>query len=472
MEKIRVRGGRRLEGVLSVSGAKNAVLPAMAAALLTPEPIILENSPAVRDVSTMARVLQRMGAEEPVREGGRIILRIPEIRSPEAPYDLVRTMRASILVLGPLLARCGKARVSLPGGCAIGARPVDLHIAALEKLGARIQVEHGYIVAEGRELRGAEIAFDSKTVTGTENVMMAATRARGRTILRNAAQEPEIVDLADLLNAMGARISGAGSDCLVIEGVEALGGAAHPVIPDRIEAGTFLMAGAITRGAVRVETCRPDHLTAVLDKLRDVGVRMEVGDTHVRVFPDGPLKAGNLVTLPYPAFPTDLQAQYMALMTQAEGTSRITESIFENRFMHVGELRRMGAAIDIDGHSAIVQGGGPLTGAQVMATDLRASACLILAGLVAEGETVIDRAYHIDRGYERIEEKLRRVGADVERIRGFQEPRCPTVCSARLPGRRSPRRSSTRTGWWWRSPTSTPRRRCTPWSFPRPTTPP
>ena len=417
MEKIRVRGGRRLEGVLSVSGAKNAVLPAMAAALLTPEPVVLENSPAVRDVATMIRVLQRMGAADPVREDGRIILRVPEIRSPEAPYELVKTMRASVLVLGPLLARCGEARVSLPGGCAIGARPVNLHIAALEKLGARIQVEHGYILATGRDLRGAEIIFDSKTVTGTENVMMAATRARGRTVLRNVAQEPEIEDLAALLNAMGARITGAGSDTIVIEGVEGLRGAVHPVIPDRIEAGTFLMAAAITRSSLRVENCRPDHLVAVLDKLRDVGVRMEVGDSSVRVAPGSPLRAGNLITLPYPGFPTDLQAQYMALMTQAEGTSIITESIFENRFMHAGELRRMGARIDIDGHSAIVQGATPLTGAQVMATDLRASACLILAGLVADGETTIDRAYHIDRGYERIEEKLRRVGADVERIR-------------------------------------------------------
>jgi UDP-N-acetylglucosamine 1-carboxyvinyltransferase len=417
MEKIRLRGGRRIEGVLTVSGAKNAVLPAMAASLLTPEPIVLENTPAVRDVATMIRVLQRMGAADPVREDGRLQLRVPEIRSPEAPYELVKTMRASVLVLGPLLARCGTARVSLPGGCAIGARPVNLHIAALEKLGARIEVEHGYILASGKELRGAEILFDSKTVTGTENVMMAATRARGRTVLRNVAQEPEISDLADLLNAMGARISGAGTDTILIDGVEGLGGAVHPVIPDRIEAGTFLMAAAVTRGAVKVENCRPDHLAAVLDKLRDVGVRMEVGDRWIRVSPDGALKAGNLITLPYPAFPTDLQAQYMALMTQAEGTSVITESIFENRFMHVGELRRMGAKIDIDGHSAIVRGGTPLTGAQVMATDLRASACLILAGLVAAGETVIDRAYHIDRGYERIEEKLRRVGADVERIR-------------------------------------------------------
>ena len=417
MEKIRVRGGRRLEGVLSVSGAKNAVLPAMAAALLTPEPVVLENSPAVRDVATMIRVLQRLGAADPVREDGRIILRVPEIRSPEAPYELVKTMRASVLVLGPLLARCGEARVSLPGGCAIGARPVNLHIAALEKLGARIQVEHGYILATGRELRGAEITFDSKTVTGTENVMMAATRARGRTVLRNVAQEPEIEDLAALLNAMGARITGAGTDTIVIEGVEGLRGAVHPVIPDRIEAGTFLMAAAITRSSVRVENCRPDHLVAVLDKLRDVGVRMEVGDSSVRVAPGSPLRAGNLITLPHPGFPTDLQAQYMALMTQAEGTSIITESIFENRFMHAGELRRMGARIDIDGHSAIVQGATPLTGAQVMATDLRASACLILAALVADGETTIDRAYHIDRGYERIEEKLRRVGADVERIR-------------------------------------------------------
>jgi UDP-N-acetylglucosamine 1-carboxyvinyltransferase len=417
MDKIKVRGGRRLEGILSVSGAKNAVLPAMAASLLTPDPLVLENTPAVRDVSTMIRVLQRMGAADPVREDGRIILRVPEIRTPEAPYELVKTMRASVLVLGPLIARCGVARVSLPGGCAIGARPVNLHIAALEKLGAQIEVEHGYILASAKELRGAEIAFDSKTVTGTENAMMAACRAKGRTVLRNVAQEPEIEDLANLLNAMGARISGAGSDTLVIEGVDSLGGAVHPVIPDRIEAGTFLMAAAITGGSVRVENCRPDHLAAVVEKLRHTGVRMESGEGFVQVSPGGDLRAGNLVTLPYPAFPTDLQAQYMALVTQAAGTSIITESIFENRFMHAGELRRMGARIEIDGHSAIVLGRTPLTGAQVMATDLRASASLILAGLVAEGETLIDRAYHIDRGYERIEEKLRRVGADVERIR-------------------------------------------------------
>jgi UDP-N-acetylglucosamine 1-carboxyvinyltransferase len=417
MEKIKVRGGRRLEGVLSVSGAKNAVLPAMAASLLTADPLVLENTPTVRDVATMLRVLQRLGAVDPLREDGRIILRVPEIRTPEAPYDLVRTMRASVLVLGPLLARCGSARVSLPGGCAIGERPVNLHIAALEKLGARIEVSHGYIIASAGQLHGAEITFDSKTVTGTENVLMAATRARGRTVLHNAAQEPEVEDLARLLNAMGARITGAGTDTLTIEGVDILKGAVHPVIPDRIEAGTFLMAAAITRGAVRVENCRPEHLTAVLDKLRDAGVRLETGDRYIQVARGEQLNAENLVTLPYPAFPTDLQAQYMALMTQARGTSIITETIFENRFMHVGELRRMGARIDIDGHSAVVSGGTPLTGAQLMATDLRASACLILAGLVADGESIIDRAYHIDRGYDRIEEKLRRAGADVERIR-------------------------------------------------------
>ena len=416
MDKIRVRGGRRLHGVLEVSGAKNAVLPAMAASLLTSEPIVLENSPRVRDVSTMIRVLQRMGAAEAERDASRLTLRVPKITSAEAPYDLVKTMRASVLVLGPLLARCGSARVSLPGGCAIGARPVNLHIAALQKLGARIDVEHGYMVAEGRELRGADITFDSKTVTGTENLMMAATRAQGRTVLRNVAQEPEIEDLEALLNRMGARVSGAGTDTILIEGVEELHGAVHPVIPDRIEAGTFLMAAAITRGDVKVEKCRPDHLEAVLEKLKDVGVRLEVGRNSIQVLPDGPPRPANLVTLPYPGFPTDLQAQYMALATQAEGSSLITESIFENRFMHVGELRRMGARIDIDAHFAVVHGPTPLTGAQVMATDLRASACLIVAGLVAEGETVIDRAYHIDRGYERIEEKLQRVGADIERI--------------------------------------------------------
>ncbi|HEV8375170.1 MAG TPA: UDP-N-acetylglucosamine 1-carboxyvinyltransferase [Candidatus Polarisedimenticolia bacterium] len=417
MDKIRLRGGRRLHGALRVSGAKNAVLPAMAASLLTKDPLILENAPEVRDVSTMNRVLQRMGASPPRREGSRLTLQVPEIQSPEAPYELVKTMRASVLVLGPLLARCGRGRVSLPGGCAIGARPVNLHIAGLQKLGARIEVEHGYMVAEGKELRGAEITFESKTVTGTENLMMAATRAQGRTVLRNVAQEPEIDDLAILLNAMGGRVEGAGTDTIEIEGVEDLHGATHHVIPDRIEAGTFLMAAAISRSDVRVERCRPDHLASVLEKLKEVGVRLEVGEDAIHVLADGPLRSGNLLTLPYPDFPTDLQAQYVALMTQAEGTSIITESIFENRFMHVGELRRMGARIEVDGHSAVVHGGTPLTGAQVMATDLRASACLIVAGLVAEGETVIDRAYHIDRGYEHIEEKLQRAGADIERLR-------------------------------------------------------
>ncbi len=417
MEKIRIRGGKPLQGTLPVSGAKNAVLPAMAASLLTSEPVILDNAPNVRDVATMLRVLQRLGATDLERDGTKLRIRVPSIQSPEAPYDLVKTMRASVLVLGPLLARHGAARVSLPGGCAIGARPVNLHIAALRKLGARIEVEHGYIVAEGASLRGADITFESKTVTGTENLMMAATRAKGRTTLRNVAQEPEIEDLATLLTAMGAKISGAGTGTIVIEGVDSLHGAEHDVIPDRIEAGTFLMAAAITRGAVRVEHCRPEHLGAVLEKMRDVGVHLEVGPTAIEVRPDGPLRPGNLVTLPYPAFPTDLQAQYMALMTQAAGGSTITESIFENRFMHVGELRRMGAQIEINGRTAVVHGPTPLAGAQLMATDLRASACLIVAGLVAQGETVVDRAYHLDRGYERIEEKLQRIGADIERIR-------------------------------------------------------
>ena len=417
MDKIRIRGGKPLKGSLPVSGAKNAVLPAMAASLLTSDPIVLHNAPQVRDVATMLRVLQRLGATDVERDGTKLRIRIPSIQSPEAPYELVKTMRASVLVLGPLLARHGAARVSLPGGCAIGARPVDLHIAALRKLGARLEVEHGYIVAEGSSLRGADITFESKTVTGTENLMMAATRARGRTILRNVAQEPEIEDLATLLTAMGAKISGAGTGTILIEGVEALHGAEHDVIPDRIEAGTFLMAAAITRGAVRVEHCRPEHLGTVLEKLRDVGVRLEIGPSAIEVRPDGPLRPGNLVTLPYPAFPTDLQAQYMALMTQAAGSSTITESIFENRFMHVGELRRMGAQIEINGRTAVVHGPTPLAGAQLMATDLRASACLIVAGLVAQGETVVDRAYHLDRGYERIEEKLQRIGADIERIR-------------------------------------------------------
>jgi UDP-N-acetylglucosamine 1-carboxyvinyltransferase len=371
----------------------------------------------VRDVDTMIKVLRHLGMRDLTltesglgRNGGGTL-------EAEAPYALVKTMRASILVLGPLLARLGRARVSLPGGCAIGARPIDLHIEALRKLGADIAIEHGYVTATCGRLRGAEISFDRKTVTGTENVMMAASLADGRTVLRNCALEPEIADLALFLNRCGARIEGAGTETMVVDGVRSLRGADHTVIPDRIEAGTFLIAAAATGGHVILEGAEPAHLTAVIDKLRECGVVIEEGPGGIEVRPDGRLRPANLVTLPYPAFPTDLQAQYMALMSVADGVSIITETVFENRFLHAGELRRMGARIVVDGQTAIVAGPAPLSGAPVMASDLRASACLIVAGLRAEGETIIDRAYHIDRGYERVETKLQGLGASIERIR-------------------------------------------------------
>ncbi len=396
---------------------KKVLFVLMAAALLVEGPVTLRNVPGVRDVDTMARVLRHLGMREAVLEDGTLRLVGAEPLDPETPYDLVRTMRASILVLGPLLARLGKARVSLPGGCAIGARPIDLHIDALRRMGASIQIEHGYVNASCRRLRGAEIHFETRTVTGTENLMMAAALAEGRTVLRNCALEPEIADLARFLAACGARIEGAGGDTITIEGVTRLRGTEHRVIPDRIETGTFLMAAAITRSGITVEGCDPAHLAAVLEKLRECGVVLETGDGVIEVRPDGPLRAANIVTLPYPAFPTDLQAQYMALMTRAEGVSIVTETVFENRFMHVAELRRMGARIVVDGQTAIVAGPAPLSGAPVMASDLRASACLIVAGLAAEGETIINRAYHIDRGYERVETKLQALGARVERVR-------------------------------------------------------
>jgi UDP-N-acetylglucosamine 1-carboxyvinyltransferase len=418
MDKIRIQGPCRLEGRVRASGAKNAVLPEMAAALLVEGPVTLENVPRVRDVETMARVLRHLGMREVALEEGRLRAGDGALGEPEAPYALVRTMRASILVLGPLLARLGRARVSLPGGCAIGARPIDLHIEALRRMGAAIDIEHGYVVASCGRLKGAEISFDKKTVTGTENLMMAAALAEGRTVLRNCALEPEIADLAAFLNACGARIEGAGGETIVVDGVTLLTGASHRVIPDRIEAGTFVMAAAITGSAVTVEACEPAHLAAVIDKLRECGVKLEVGRDSITVRPDGRLRPANVATLPYPAFPTDLQAQYMALMTRAHGVSIITETVFENRFLHVAELRRMGARIVVDGQTAIVAGPAPLSGAPVMASDLRASACLILAGLAAEGETLIDRAYHIDRGYERVETKFQALGARIERVRG------------------------------------------------------
>ncbi|OLD64504.1 MAG: UDP-N-acetylglucosamine 1-carboxyvinyltransferase [Acidobacteria bacterium 13_1_40CM_2_68_5] len=418
MDKIRIHGPCRLQGRVRASGAKNAVLPVMAATLLVDGPVTLGNVPVVRDVQTMIKVLRHLGARRASLDGDVLRVEGGAAGEPEAPYDLVRTMRASILVLGPLLARLGRARVSLPGGCAIGARPIDYHIEALRRMGAAIEIEHGFVVASSPRLKGAEIVFAERTVTGTENVMMAAVLADGRTVLKNCALEPEVTDLARFLNACGARIEGAGTGRIVIEGVERLRGTEHRVIPDRIEAGTFLIAAAATQSAVTVERCDPTHLETVLDKLQECGVVLRVDGDTIGVEKDGPLRGVNVTTRPYPDFPTDLQAQFMALMTRAEGVSIITETVFENRFLHVGELRRMGARIVVDGQTAIVAGPAPLSGAPVMASDLRASACLIVAGLSAEGETVINRAYHIDRGYEKVETKFQTLGARIESIAG------------------------------------------------------
>jgi UDP-N-acetylglucosamine 1-carboxyvinyltransferase len=416
LDKIRVVGGRPLEGTVRISGAKNASLPDLCAALLTDQTVVLRNVPEVRDIRTMGRVLRALGAEAEFQVGGIVQIRAANLTSVEAPYELVKTMRASVLVLGPLLARACRARVSLPGGCAIGARPINLHLLALEKMGATITVEHGYVEARADRLHGAEIYFDTVTVTGTENVLMAACRAEGETVLRNAACEPEIVDLAELLVKMGARIQGAGGSTIRIEGVAALHGAEHVVVPDRIETGTYLSACAIAGGEIEVRQCQPTHVRAVIDKLRETGVRIEEGPDNLRVRAPRVLNASSVTTLPHPGFPTDMQAQYMALMTQAQGVSVITESIFENRYMHVAELQRMGASVRVEGRTALVAGPTPLSGAPLMATDLRASACLVLAGLAATGVTTVDRVYHLDRGYYRIDEKLRGLGADIERI--------------------------------------------------------
>jgi UDP-N-acetylglucosamine 1-carboxyvinyltransferase len=416
MDRLRIVGGRPLEGTVRISGAKNASLPDLCAALLTDQPVVLDNVPEVRDIRTMSRVLAALGASVECRVGGTIEVRAATLSSLEAPYDLVKTMRASVLVLGPLLARAGHARVSLPGGCAIGARPINLHLQALARLGADITVEHGYVEARADRLQGAEIAFETATVTGTENVLMAATRAEGETVIRNAACEPEVTDLAGLLTAMGARVEGAGTATLRVQGTGSLGGARHSVIPDRIETGTFVAACAMAGGEIEVQRCAPADLRAVIDKFRETGVRIEEGPDNLRVRAPRSIRPSDVRTMPHPGFPTDMQAQYMALMTQAGGTATVTETIFENRFMHVGELARMGADVRIDGRTAVVKGPTPLSGAQVMATDLRASACLVLAGLAASGETVVDRVYHLDRGYYRIDEKLRGLGADVERI--------------------------------------------------------
>ncbi len=417
MDKIRVVGGVPLRGRVEISGAKNAALPAMVAALLTPEPVFLQNIPYVRDILTARRLLAEIGVEVQVGADGTANLRAAAVDRLEAPYDLVRTMRASILVLGPLLARFGKARVSLPGGCAIGARPVNLHLMGLSKMGAQCYVRHGYIEASAARLRGASILVDTVTVTGTENLMMAACLAEGETVLDNAACEPEVVDLAEMLRSMGAQIEGEGTRTIRIQGVKELHGCRHSVIPDRIEAGTFAVAAAITRGEVEIASCRPDHLQATLEQISKAGAEARIEMSSVRVRGRDPIHACDVVTHPYPGFATDMQAQYMALMTQADGTAVITETIFENRFMHALEMIRMGADITIEGRRAIVRGGRPLSGAGVIASDLRASASLILAGLVASGETVVNRVYHLDRGYHRIEEKLAGLGAVIERRR-------------------------------------------------------
>ncbi|HVR49407.1 MAG TPA: UDP-N-acetylglucosamine 1-carboxyvinyltransferase [Pseudorhodoferax sp.] len=425
MDKLLIRGGRRLSGEVRISGAKNAALPELCAALLTEEPVHLSNVPGLQDVATMLQLIRNMGVAVEQHDDGRVSVHARGLSNPEAPYELVKTMRASVLALGPLLARFGHARVSLPGGCAIGSRPVDQHIKGLQAMGAQIEVEHGYMIArlpEGRtRLRGAHITTDMVTVTGTENLMMAATLAEGETVLENAAQEPEIPDLAEMLIAMGARIRGHGTRRIVIEGVERLHGCAHEVVADRIEAGTFLCAVAATGGDVLLRDARADHLDAVIEKLRDAGARVQAVEGGVRVQADAPayefLRAQNFRTTEYPGFPTDMQAQFMALNSISQGASKVTETIFENRFMHVNELVRLGARIQIDGKVALIEGAPRLSGATVMATDLRASASLVIAGLVADGETLVDRVYHLDRGYDRMEGKLRGIGADIERVK-------------------------------------------------------
>lgn len=421
MDKFLIRGGSPLKGTIEISGAKNSALPCLAATLLTAETVTLHNVPYVKDLITQRRLLEDLGATVLTPELRTHKVTANNVETYEAPYELVKTMRASVLALGPLLARFGKAKVSLPGGCAIGTRPIDLHLRAFEKLGASVSLESGDVVAiapKGR-LVGAEISFDKVTVTGTENVMMAAALASGRTIIHNAAMEPEVEDLADLMNKMGARIRGAGTATVEIDGVEQLGSAEHTIIPDRIETGTFIVAAAISDGDLEIKNCRPDHLTAVIEKLRDAGVGIEeLNPSTLRVTrSSGGLKSRDVTTEPHPLFPTDMQAQYMALMTQAEGESTVTETIFENRFMHASEMIRMGADISISGNTAVVRGARQLTGAPIIASDLRASASLVLAALCAQGETIIERVYHIDRGYERIVRKLRSVGADIERIK-------------------------------------------------------
>jgi UDP-N-acetylglucosamine 1-carboxyvinyltransferase len=415
MQKLKIRGGKPLRGTVRISGAKNAALPILCASILSAEPLTLNNVPQLNDIGTMLKLLEQMGITTR-RDGETVVLDAAKLDNPVAPYDLVKTMRASILALGPLLARFGKARVSLPGGCAIGARPVDLHIKGLEAMGATITIEAGDIHASAVKLKGAHIFMEIVTVTGTENLMMAACLAEGTTVLENAAREPEVVDLAECLIKMGADISGHGSDVITINGVASLHNAAHAIMPDRIETGTFLVAVAATGGDVRVTNAAPHTLDLVIEKLREAGATITSTDAEIRVVSNARPIAVNLRTAPYPAFPTDMQAQFIALNTIATGTAIVTETIFENRFMHVQELVRLGAKIDIEGNTAIVKGMQKLTGATVMATDLRASACLVIAGLVAEGENVIDRIYHLDRGYDHIEKKLVALGADIERV--------------------------------------------------------
>ena len=416
MDKLLIHGGVPLAGEVRISGAKNAALPIMCAALLSAAPLRLGNVPHLRDVTTLLNLLGGMGVAVSLDEKLGLELDAGRLHTPLAPYELVKTMRASILVLGPLLARCGEARVSLPGGCAIGQRPVDLHIKGLQAMGADIRVEHGYIIARAKRLKGARISSDLVTVTGTENLMMAACLAEGTSVIENAAREPEVVDLANCLKAMGANIEGAGSDMITIEGVSALAGAGHRIMPDRIETGTFLVAAAATGGSVRLRNTSARILEAVIDKLREAGAKITAEDDAIALEMDGPPMSVNLRTAPYPAFPTDMQAQFMALDCIARGTAVLTETIFENRFMHALELQRLGADIEISGNTAVVKGVPQLDGATVMATDLRASASLVIAGLVARGETVVERIYHLDRGYECIEEKLSQLGARIKRI--------------------------------------------------------
>jgi UDP-N-acetylglucosamine 1-carboxyvinyltransferase len=403
MDKFVIRGGNPLLGTVKISGAKNSALPCMAAAILTEDEVVLENIPQVQDIETERKLLESMGAKV-------------ELSDPVAKYEIVKTMRASSLVLGPLVARTGMARVAMPGGCAIGGRPIDLHIKGLEAMGATITQEHGYLEARADRLKGAHIVFDKITVTGTEDLLMAAALAEGESLFENCAREPEVTDLAELLNAMGANIEGAGTSEIRVKGVSKLHGARHRINPDRIEAGTFLIAGAITGGDLNVDGCNPEHLGALLGKLEQSGVKLDIGKEHVRVHSGGSLKAVDITTEEYPGFPTDMQAQFMALLTQAEGTSTVTENIFENRFMHVSELNRMGANISVSGRTATVRGKSSLQSAAVMCSDLRASAALVLGALVADGESILDRVYHMDRGYERMEEKLRGVGAQVRRM--------------------------------------------------------